>query len=60
MDLVPEEDVLNQPIFWTEDERDYLTLIGLKDHVNDDLMNIELGYNTYILPFMKSYQDLFE
>ena len=60
LDLVPSETVLNQPIFWNEQEREYLTLIGLKDGVDDDETNIEKGYIYFVLPFMDKHKEYFE
>jgi SET domain-containing protein 6 len=60
LDLVPSETVLNQPIFWNEQEREYLTLIGLKDGVDDDETNIEKGYIYFVLPFMDEHKEYFE
>lgn len=60
LDLVPSKTVLNQPIFWNEEERNYLTLIGLKDGVDNDVMHIRDGYFNFVLPFMERHNDYFE
>ena len=60
LDLVPSEAVLNQPIFWTEQEREILTSIGLKDGVENDDRNIELGYTDIVLPLMEKNRKYFE
>jgi hypothetical protein len=60
LDLVPRETVLNQPIFWSELEREYLTLVGLKDGVESDETNIEEGYREFVLPFVDKHTEFFE
>ncbi|XP_028400614.1 N-lysine methyltransferase SETD6-like [Dendronephthya gigantea] len=60
LDLVPSETVLNQPIFWTEQERKILTSIDLKDGVEEDERNIELGYKNFVLPFMEKNKKYFD
>jgi hypothetical protein len=60
LELVPSETVLNQPIFWSELEREYLTLVGLKDGVENDETNIEDGYREFVLPFMDKHTEFFE
>ena len=52
--------MLNQPIFWNEQEKEYLALIGLKDDVQSDDTNIEEGYKQFVLPFMKQHREYFE
>ena len=60
LDLVPSEAVLNQPIFWNKQEKEYLALIGLKDDVESDETNIEEGYKHFVLPFMNKQKKYFE
>ena len=60
LDLVPSEDILNQPIFWTEQEREWLNLIGIKDSVDNDVKCIEQQYFGHVVPFMEKHEKYFE
>ena len=60
LNLVPDVTVLDQPMFWGEEERQReLDGTGIKDDVESDIDHIEEEYNTIVLPFIKKHKQYF-
>ncbi|XP_062442332.1 N-lysine methyltransferase SETD6 [Rhea pennata] len=52
---------LDHPMFWPEEERKRLLQgTGIPEAVDKDLVNIQLEYNSIILPFIESHPDIFD
>ncbi|XP_056138544.1 N-lysine methyltransferase setd6 isoform X2 [Lampris incognitus] len=50
---------LDQPMFWSKEERDMLLRgTGIPEAVDTDLMNIQREYTTVVLPFIARHPDL--
>ena len=60
LDMVPNQTVLNQPIFWNEQERELLNFVDMKTSVENGLKQIEDQYNNHVLPFIKAHSKYFE
>lgn len=59
--LWPDLKGLDHPMFWPEDEcKRLLQGTGVPEVVKKDLDNMHLEYSTIVLPFMRSYPDLFQ
>ncbi|XP_038004445.1 N-lysine methyltransferase SETD6 [Motacilla alba alba] len=52
---------LDHPMFWPQEERTRLLQgTGIPEAVDKDLANIQLEYNSIILPFMETHPDIFD
>lgn len=60
LDLVPDKETLNQPIFWNKLEREYLNLIEMKENVDSDIKCIKEQYYDYVIPFIEKHVQYFE
>lgn len=61
LSLWPDFRTLDQPMFWSEDERDTLLKgTGITESVATDLRKLQDEYNSVVLPFMKSHPDLWD
>lgn len=60
LDLVPDKDTLNQPIFWNRLERECLNLIEMNENVDNDIKCIEEQYCDYVIPFIKKHEQYFD
>ena len=60
LNLVPDVTVLDQPMFWGEEERQReLDGTGIEDDVESDIHRIEEEYNAIVLPFIKKHKQYF-
>lgn len=60
LNLVPDVTILDQPMFWGEDERQKeLRGTGIEEDVERDIQHIEEEYNSIVLPFIKKHQQYF-
>ena len=60
LNLVRDITVMDQPMFWGEDERQReLKGTGIEEDVESDTQNIEEEYKTIVLPFIKKHQQYF-
>ena len=60
LNLVPDITVLDQPMFWGEDERcRELEGTGIEEDVESDAQHIEKEYNNIALPFIRKHQQYF-
>ncbi|XP_043083568.1 N-lysine methyltransferase setd6 [Puntigrus tetrazona] len=61
LSLWPDFRKLDQPMFWSEEERDKLLKgTGIPEAVKTDLKKLQDEYNNIVLPFMKSHPDLWD
>uniref|UniRef100_A0A672QWQ0 SET domain containing 6, protein lysine methyltransferase n=1 Tax=Sinocyclocheilus grahami TaxID=75366 RepID=A0A672QWQ0_SINGR len=61
LSLWPDFRTLDQPMFWSEEERDKLLKgTGIPEAVKTDLKKLQDEYNNIVLPFMKSHPDLWD
>ncbi|XP_076469350.1 N-lysine methyltransferase setd6-like [Babylonia areolata] len=60
LDLVPDSDQLDLPMFWSQKEReDLLRGTGVDHSVNRDLQLLEEDFHTKALPFMQKHPQVF-
>ena len=60
LNLVPDVTVMDQPMFWGEDERRReLEGTGIEEDVECDIQTIEEEYNSIVLPFIRKHQQYF-
>ena len=61
LSLVPSVQVLDQPMFWTADERQsLLSETGIEKDVESDLDHIEEEFSSVVLPFLKAHKEYFK
>ncbi|XP_016117050.1 N-lysine methyltransferase setd6 [Sinocyclocheilus grahami] len=61
LSLWPDFRTLDQPMFWSEEEREKLLKgTGIPEAVETDLKKLQDEYNNIVLPFMKSHPDLWD
>ncbi|XP_056307874.1 N-lysine methyltransferase setd6 [Danio aesculapii] len=61
LSLWPNFRTLDQPMFWSENERDKLLKgTGIPESVITDLRKLQDEYNSVVLPFIKSHPDLWD